>query len=113
MSICRNICANGWRWGRRQKAISSSKSTSIRRASCNATKDPAVIGDGRLCYATQRLPDLMDRRRRANRALGDDLGGDAADAGTGQADGTGGSCGQIEDAATDERAAVIDGDDDA
>src|SRR6476661_9799159 len=34
MSICRNICANGWPPGRRPRAISSSRSTSIPRASC-------------------------------------------------------------------------------
>src|SRR5437763_8037458 len=54
-----------------------------------------------------------ERRRRAISASGDDLGGDTTNAGTGQADGAGGTRGQIEDAATDERAAVIDGDDDA
>ena len=42
-----------------------------------------------------------------------DLGDDAADAGAGQADGAGGAGGQVEHPAADERAAVIDGDDDA
>src|SRR5215213_5375215 len=35
MSMCRNICANGLPPGRRPRAISSSKSTSIRRAFCD------------------------------------------------------------------------------
>src|SRR5215217_5468905 len=35
MSMCRNICANGSPPGRRPRAISSSKSTSIRRAFCD------------------------------------------------------------------------------
>src|SRR6185437_640017 len=45
--------------------------------------------------------------------LGNDLGGDAADAGAGQADGAGGAGRQVEHAAADERTASIDGDDDA
>src|SRR5262249_16882482 len=36
MSTCRTICANGSRPGRRPRAISSSRSTSIRRAFCEA-----------------------------------------------------------------------------
>ena len=44
---------------------------------------------------------------------GNDLGGDAADAGAGQADGAGSAGGQVEHAAADERATVIDGHDDA
>src|SRR5262245_33111499 len=34
MSICRSTCASGSPRGRKQKAISSSRSTSIRRAFC-------------------------------------------------------------------------------
>ena len=45
--------------------------------------------------------------------LGDDLGGDAADAGAGEADGARSARREVEDAAANERAAVIDGDDDA
>jgi len=46
-------------------------------------------------------------------ASGDDLGGDPADAGAGQADGTSRARGEVEHSAMDERAAVVDGDDDA
>src|SRR4029077_1383411 len=42
-----------------------------------------------------------------------DLGGHPADAGASQADGTGSTRGEVEHAATDERATVIDGDDNA
>src|SRR6516165_2951596 len=45
--------------------------------------------------------------------LGDDFGGDAADARAGQADGARRGGGEIENPAFDEGAAVIDGDDDA
>ena len=55
----------------------------------------------------------MDRDTATWRASGDDLGGDAADAGAGQADRTGSARGEVEDAAADERATVIDGDDHA
>src|SRR5882757_5674185 len=119
MSICRNICANGSPRRRRQKAISSSRSTSIRRAFCSSTKKPAVIGDGRLILrnATQRNATLTGsvgpEMARGNRALGDDLGGDAADAGTGEADGTCCTGRKVEHASPDERATVVDGDDHA
>src|SRR6266550_5863772 len=46
-------------------------------------------------------------------ALRDDLCSDAANAGTGQADRAGGARGQVEHPAADERAAVVDGHDDA
>src|SRR6185312_5486891 len=160
MSICRNIFASGLRPGRRPRAISSSKSTSIRRAFCNdapnvphrhcerseaihrATRRGmdcfawlAMTGrelrktkkacrhlrrqafvaaeSSATVYATQRLLDLMDRKTRGDARLGDDLGGDVADAGSGQADGTGSTRGQVEHASLDEGATVIDRDDDA
>src|ERR1700733_14855872 len=47
------------------------------------------------------------------RGLGDDFGGDTADAGASQADGAGSARGQVEHAATNEGPTVIDGDDDA
>jgi len=47
------------------------------------------------------------------RALGDDFRGDAADAATCEADGAGSTRGEVEHTAANERAAVIDGDDDA
>lgn len=46
-------------------------------------------------------------------ALRDDFGGDAADTGAGEADGAGCARGEVEHAAANERATVIDGDDDA
>src|SRR5215216_1075626 len=48
MSMCRNICANGSPPGRRPRAISSSKSTSIRRAFC----------DGRTLQAGRRASTI-------------------------------------------------------
>src|SRR6266481_655702 len=54
----------------------------------------------------------MDGRGVEN-ALRDDLCSDAANAGTGQADRAGGARGQVKHPAADERAAVVDGDDDA
>ncbi len=45
--------------------------------------------------------------------LGNDLGGDTADAGAGQADGAGGTRREVKDASLDEGTAVVDGDDDA
>jgi len=47
------------------------------------------------------------------RALRDDLGGDVADAGAGQADGAGSALGQVEYASPDEGTAIVDRDDDA
>src|SRR5437867_10472 len=157
MSICRNICANGLLLGRRPRAISSSKSTSIRRAFCSF--EPTLRGakrrsnpwfrawkDGLLrfaghdgkgdptkkacrhlrrqafvaaessatVYATQRLLIWWTGKRRVRRArLRDDLGGDVADAGAGQADGAGSARGQVKHAALDEGTTVIDRDDDA
>src|SRR5438270_9074956 len=46
-------------------------------------------------------------------SLRNDLGGDAADAGAGEADGAGGTGGEAEHPAAHEWATVIDGDDDA
>src|ERR1700681_4387710 len=86
-----------------------------------AKKKPAVICDGRL-FGTQanflrplrtlRLQNLMDGRG-VRRRLRDDVGGDAADAGAGQADRAGSAGGQIQHPAPDERTSVVDGDDDA
>src|SRR5436190_17256359 len=110
MSICRNTYANGWPRGRRPRAISSSKSTSIRRAFCSPTK--------RACRHLRRQAFLrnatLTRSVEPEAALlGDDLGGDAADAGTGQADGARCTRREVEDAPLDEGTAVVDGDDDA
>src|ERR1700744_911273 len=86
------------------------------------TKKPAVICDDRLftgtqeslrAYATQRLQNLRGTEARLNARLADDLGGDLADAGAGQADGAGGAGRAGEHKAAHERATVIDGDDDA
>src|SRR6185436_2325608 len=164
MSICRNICASGWRQGQRPRAISSSRSTSIRRAFCSS---PAVIASeakqstppragtwtassrslssgahsrdplaprndaeraskqkglpsfstaGLCCrdkfrdrYATQRILE----NGASGALLGNDLGGDVADAGAGQSDGTGSARGEVEHASLDEGTTVIDRDDDA
>src|SRR4051794_6688798 len=57
-------------------------------------------------YATQRLQIRSNRK-----CLGDDLGGDAADAAAGQANGTGRARGEVEHASPDEGTAVVDGDD--
>ena len=63
-------------------------------------------------YSTQRLPtDGSGRRSKAPEV--NDLGGDAADAGAGQADRARRAGREVENPAADERAAVIDGDDDA
>src|SRR6266487_26788 len=80
-------------------------------------KRPAVICDGRpllprkssaTVYATQRLLIWWTGKRRGARALRDDLGGDVADAGAGQADGTGSARGEVEHASLDEGATVVD-----
>jgi len=63
-------------------------------------------------YATQRLPGLKDRRG-VQTSLGNNLGGHPADAGAGQPDRTRSGGRKVEDPAADERAAVVDGDDDA
>src|SRR5437899_1440806 len=49
----------------------------------------------------------------ASPLLGNDFGGDVADAGAGQADGTGRTRGKVEDAPLDEGTTVVDRDDDA
>src|SRR5207302_5631930 len=59
------------------------------------------------------LTETVGSKAAPDDALGDDLGGDAADTGTGQADRAGSARGQVEHAATDERATIIDGNDDA
>src|SRR6476469_2334605 len=111
MSACRNICATGWRRDPRPKAISSSRSTSIRRAFCDPTTKPAAICDGRPLLAAPKNPrPLRDAtltrsvqgKPRVISALGDDLGGDAADAGTGQADGARCAGREVEDTPLDE-----------
>src|SRR5712691_3511345 len=171
MWICRNICANGSRLAPRPKAISSSRSTSIRRASCDfgsiiknvvipgralartrndeiprcaiahlrsgPSDHPGMTNEGsykkacRLCdgrpflsvqqvpqallyalYATQTEFDGTGRAFERPMRSGDDLGNHPADAGAGQADHAGRTGGQVEHTATDERAAVVDGDDD-
>jgi len=53
-----------------------------------------------------------EERSNAQKRSGDDLGNHPADAGAGQADHAGRTGGQVEHTATDERAAVVDGDDD-
>ena len=65
-------------------------------------------------YATQRLPNMKDGRGRSNAWTRlHDLGDDAADAGAGYSNFARGGGRQVEHAAVDERAAVVDGDDDA
>src|SRR6266849_2360714 len=64
-----------------------------------------------LCDAT--LTDSWLGGRGVENALRDDLCSHAADAGTGQADRAGGARGQVKHPAADERAAVVDGHDDA
>src|SRR3954468_22500963 len=78
-----------------------------------STKKPAVISDGRLLRlaGSSRRPDWTQRLLKLG--SGNDLGGNAADAGAGQADGAGGAGRQVEHAAADEGATVVDGDDDA
>ena len=63
----------------------------------------------------RNIPNLMEPEERSNapKRSGDDLGNHAADAGAGQADGASGASGQVEHTAADERATVVDGDDDA
>jgi hypothetical protein len=72
----------------------------------------SACGNFRGRYATQRLLVVMEGCGVLD-ASRDDFGGDAADTGAGQADRTGSPRGQVEDAATDERTAIIDGHDDA
>src|SRR5712691_1832221 len=168
MWICRNICANGSRPAPRPKAISSSRSTSIRRAFCNfgsiiknvvipgralartrnleipqcaiahlrsgpsdhpgmtndrSYKKACRLYDDRpflsvqqvpqpLLYATHTELDGTGRAFKRPKRSGDDLGNHPADAGAGQADHAGSTGGQVKHTATDERAAVVDGDDD-
>src|SRR5256884_6812307 len=84
-------------------------------------KKPAVISDGRPIFrhaassaaATDATLTEVEWTEEAQNALRDDLGGDAADAGTAQADRAGGARGQVKHPAADERAAVVDGDDEA
>src|SRR5712672_2480302 len=153
MSICRNICANGWRRGQRPRAISSSKSTSIRRASCSPPRHCerseaihiaarrknglrrryAPRNDGESIHE-KSLPSFatagLSARERIRDgyfdatltrsvepetwscALGDDLGGNAADAGAGQTDGAGSTRREVEDTPPDEGTAVVDRHDD-
>src|SRR5260370_20855353 len=57
---------------------------------------------------------MMDRSRAETpKERLHDLGGDAADPGAGQADRAGSARGEGQHAAADERAAIVDGDDDA
>src|ERR1700682_1174137 len=71
---------------------------------------------GKFCgrTRTQRLPNLSDGKGRVRcPKRSQDLGSDAADAGAGQADCAGRSGRKIENPATDERDAVVAGDDHA
>jgi len=68
-------------------------------ASLNPTQHTELDGTGR----------AFKRPKRS----GDDLGNHAADAGAGQANGASGAGGQVKHTAADERATVVDGDDDA
>src|SRR6266480_5136720 len=63
-------------------------------------------------YATHTQLDGTGRALKRPKRSGDDLGNHPADAGAGQADHAGRTGGQVEHTATDERAAVVDGDDD-
>src|SRR3954464_4219058 len=78
-----------------------------------SAKKPAVISDGRLLRlaGSSRRPDWTQRLPKLR--SGNDLGGDAADAGAGQADGAGGAGREVEYAAANEGTTVVDGDDDA
>src|SRR5712664_4369272 len=66
-----------------------------------------------LLYATHTELDGTGRAFKRPKRSGDDLGNHAADASAGQADGASGAGGQVKYTATDERATVVDGDDDA
>src|SRR5690242_15462182 len=160
MSTCRTICANGSPRGRRPRAISSSRSMSIRRAFCEVALSTVIAseakaiqlfcawcdgllrrfaprndgsGNRKACrhlrrqaflstqaslrlYATQRLQNWLEARTALDqrpRGLRDDLGGDVADTGAGQADRTRGAGGEIEHASLHEGTTVVDRDDDA
>src|SRR3954452_1011539 len=81
-------------------------------------KEPAVICDRRLFCVCRKIPQTYSTQRLlivdcANARSGNHLGGDPADAGAGETHGAGGAGGEVEDAAADKRAAVVDGDDDA
>src|SRR5882757_10117336 len=65
-----------------------------------------------LLYATHAELDGTGRAFKRPKGSGDDLGNHPADAGAGQADHAGSTGGQIKHTATDERASVVDGDDD-
>ena len=76
-----------------------------------------------LLSARKRLSELRKRgdskclqrvedERWTSKALSDDFGSDAGDAGAGQADRAGGPGGEVKHTAADERPAIIDGDDD-
>src|SRR6478609_11162300 len=118
MSISRNICASGWRPGRRPRAASSSKWMSIPRASCSLESEKACRHLRRQAFLCAGNPATVTQRnayttKGFGTPSGNDLGGDATDAGAGQADGAGRAGGEVEHAAADERATVIDGHDDA
>src|SRR5713226_5719599 len=65
-----------------------------------------------LLYATHTELDGTGRAFKRPKRSGDDLGNHPADASAGQADHAGSTGGQVKHTATDERAAVVDGDDD-
>src|SRR6185437_6731601 len=89
--------------GTKQKSLPS-----LATAGCSLARRKRLR---RLRHAT--LTELVGMQAASRTPLRDDLGGDAADAGAGQADGAGGAGRQIEHAAADERSTVIDGHDDA
>ena len=76
-------------------------------------KKPAVICDGRLLRLREDPADILDATLTILDCSGNHLRRDPADAGAGEAYCAGGAGREVEDAAADEGAAVVDGDDDA
>src|SRR4051812_17207537 len=83
------------------------------KKACRHLRRQAFVVAESSATVTQRLCELMEWKRRGDARLGNDLGGDVADAGASQPDGTGSALGQVEHASPDEGATVVDRYDDA
>ena len=95
-------------------AIADALRDGMRKKACRHLRRQAFLGVQEVLRPLRdaTLTELLDRAG-VQAPSGDDLGGDPADAGAGQADRAGGAGGQVEHPAADERATVVDGDDDA
>src|SRR6266702_4832222 len=102
-TMCNCTSGNDGRWVNKKPAVFT---TAGHFSACSKFRKPYSK------HSTHTQLDGTGRAFERPMRSGDDLGNPPADAGAGQADHAGRTGGQVEHTATDERAAVVDGDDD-